>query len=69
MHHKHKSQTYIEMNFETIQFPNEVKVSAGKGSTGLRNQLPGVATTVSALAMATGGMKGGSLFIKQNNNK
>jgi hypothetical protein len=57
------------MNFETIQFPNEVKVSAGKGSTGLRSQLPGVATTVSALAMATGGMKGGSLFIKQNNNK
>lgn len=65
-------QTYIEMknieDEETIQFPKDV-VRVGCGSVGLRSQVPGIATTVSAVAEATGGLHGGSLFVKSRTEK
>lgn len=55
------------MKNETIQFLDEPQIVASKGSVGLRTQLHGIATSVSAMAIATGGMKGGTL-LSQNTN-
>lgn len=46
---------------ETIHFPR-AQTAATRGSAGLWTQIPGAATTVSAVAEATGGMKGGALY-------
>lgn len=47
---------------EHIQFAdNKETVEPVKGTVGLRTQLPGQQTTVSALAKATGGIKAGKL--------
>ncbi len=51
---------------ETIQFPR-AQASVARGSAGLRTQIPGAATTVTAVAEATGGMKGGALYANYKN--
>lgn len=55
------------MNFEKIQFIDNPKIKISSGSTGIKSQINGVSTMVSSVAIATGGMKGGSLFVKKIN--
>lgn len=46
---------------EQIKFPSRPKGTVTPGSVGLKTQIPGGATTVSAVAAATGGIGPGSL--------
>lgn len=57
------------MNFEKISFIDNPNIAISKGSVGLKTQLQGIATTVSALAIATGGMNGGSLLVRNKEHK
>lgn len=53
------------MNFEKIEFIDTPKITISSGSTGIKSQMNGVSTTVSSVAIATGGMKGGALLVKK----
>lgn len=50
------------MKGETVRLVEREKVTPVKGSSGLRTQLPGMATTVSNIANASGGIAGGNLI-------
>ena len=47
---------------ETVQVVDPTPMQPTKGSAGLRTQLPGMATTVSNMASATGGIGRGHLI-------
>lgn len=50
------------MKGESVRFTEHSGVTAVKGSSGLRTQLPGMAATVSNIANASGGIAGGNLI-------
>lgn len=51
-------------NEEQIKFINTT-ITASKGTAGLRTQVGGCATTITAAAEATGGLCKGTLFTKR----
>lgn len=50
------------MNGEIVKLVERPKVNPTKGSAGLNCQLPGMATTVSNIANASGGIASGNLI-------
>lgn len=50
------------MKDEIVKLVERPRIEPSKGSAGLHSQLPGMATTISNVANASGGISGGNMI-------
>ena len=50
------------MKDETVKLVERPRIEPSRGSSGLKTQLPGMATTISNIANASGGISGGNMI-------